>query len=204
MLTLSYMIRLIIGVFCCICYLPITGVAQPTKQEVEESIRQQQMPKEALSLLEELLEDARKVRYYRERDGDQLSYESKFIWQGDTYSVEFFPDGALMDIEKLIDFDELPKITQNNIADYLRQHFDKTSIKRLQQQFTPEDTDESDEEMMEEFMEQDLDDLTIRYELVVDTKKDGKITAYEMLFDEAGNYLEQRLVVRRASDNILY
>ncbi len=191
---------------CCLITLCkyTSSFAQGVKQEKETSIARSAMPQQAILLLKELLADARKVNYYYETDGNQVSYECKLQWYGNTYSIEFFEDGSLMDIEKLINIGALPEKVRNTIQSYLAEHFQKTKIRRLQLQFTAEDAEESDQEMIKQFMEHDADDLTIRYEMEVNTKNDRKINAYEMLFDRDGHYMQQRKIVRRNLDNILY
>lgn len=200
-------IRFTASLFICIITimcLHVEGFSQGVKREVEESISRTEMPEQALSLLKNLLQGARKVHYYRETDGDRTSYECKLLWQGDAYSIEFLENGSLLDIEKLMAYHALPEKVRGNMDDYLSRNFQKFKIKKLQQQFTAEDSDESDQEVIREFIEQDADDLTIKYEIEVNTKKDRKINAYEMLFDKNGNYIKQRIIVRRSLDHILY
>ena len=174
------------------------------KSEVEVGIRRSEMPESAVTLLSDWLAEARRIRYYRETDGDQVSYEIKLKRKGKAYSVEFYEDGSLMDIEQLIRFRDLPHDVQKSLNRYLSQTYDHYRITRLQKQYSAEDADEDDEEVLEELEEGDEDDLTIRYELVVDIRLGNEVGSYELLFDDEGELLQKRKIVRRSLDNILY
>lgn len=195
---------LLLIVSCWLC-LHFTCFSQEVKNEVEESVRQEMMPEKALELLSDLLKDARKARFYRETDGERISYECKMVWKGDVYSIEFYENGSLMDIEKRVSYHSVSQEVRDNIEKYLAQQYKRFRIRKVQKQFSAEEgDDEEDEEVIEEFIEQDKDDLTIRYELVADVRGQSGVGSYEMLFDEKGNFLDKRKIVRRSLDNILY
>lgn len=178
--------------------------SQAAKNEVEESIAKNAMPEKAIQLISDLLEEARKVHFYRETDGEQVSYEAKIQWQRNLYSIEFFENGSLMDIEKLIPYESLSQKAKNNIEKYLDKEYGRFKIRRVQKQFSAEDHDEEDEEVIEEFIEQDSEDLTIRYEIEIDVREQAEVGAYEMLFDDEGKFVNKRKILRRSLDNILY
>lgn len=197
-------------IFLCLFAGVLTGLTDTQaqslaeKREVEVSIRRSEMPKYAVALLGEWLAESRRIRYYRETDGEQVSYEIKLKRKDQEYSIEFYEDGSLMDIEQLIELQDLPRDIQESLSRYLSETYDHYRIDRMQKQYSAEDTDEDDDEVLEELEEGDEDDLTIRYELVVDTRLDNEVGSYELLFDEAGELLQERKVVRRSLDNILY
>jgi len=103
-----------------------TGMAQGVKNEVEVSIQPHQMPQKSLRLLAPVLAEARKARFYRETNGEQVSYESKLKWRWGAYSIEFHADGSLMDIEKLVSFGSLPVRVRTRIKKKLEKEL-KTS-----------------------------------------------------------------------------
>lgn len=185
-------------------FLHFTCFSQRVKNEVEESIAKSEMPDKSLALISGLLKDARKTRFYRETDGEQVSYEAKIGWRGNMYSIEFFEDGSLMDIEKLVSYHSLSEEDRNNIEKYLSQEYTRFKIRKVQKQFSAEEHDEEDEEVIEEFLEQDNDDLIIRYEIEIDVRAQAGVGAYEMLFDNEGNFISKRKILRRSLDNILY
>ncbi len=180
-----------------------TGMTQDVKNEVETGITAQDMPEKAMKLLA-LMDDAGKVRFYYETDGQKTSYECKLLWQGDTYSIEFYEDGSLMDVEKLMKYRTLPRQVRQPIKAYLHEGHQRAKIKKVQQQFSAATSDKTDEEVLKAVLDKAHDALTIRYELEVAIRKGNEVGTYEMLFDQAGQFLRKRKIVRRSLDNILY
>ena len=176
----------------------------PVKQEVEVSIKSNQMPGDATRLLADWLAHARRVRFYRETDGNQVSYEIKMKRKGRWYSVEFYEDGSLMDIEQLIRYQALPAHIRRVIDEYLTQSYDHHRARRVQKQYSAKAKHESDEAVLKALEQDNEKELTIRYELVVDVRRDSEVGSYELLFDDQGNFLQERKIVRRSLDYILY
>jgi len=181
----------------------LSGHAQKVKKEYEKSVKAGEIPKEVLDKASPLLKDAEQIDYYEEYNGDELFYEIKMEWNGMQLSVEFYEDGRLMDIERLITMEEVREGRREQIEKLLNT-YDRYKITRLQRQYSAEDQDEEDEEVIEEFIEYDTDDLTVRYEMVVYLKGDGKYGLYELLFDDDGELIETQKVERRSPDNVLY
>jgi hypothetical protein len=180
--------------------------AQNVKNEVETSISREQMPQKALTLLEPVLGEARKARFYRETNGEQVSYESKFKWKGHLYSIEFKEDGALMDVEKLVRYGSLPDGVRKVVDDRLGKEFGKYKVRRTQVQYSGAKPGVSDAEVLQSLgrPEPGDGDVTVRYELEVDAVTPPNLGAYELLFDADGDVLERREIARRSLDNILY
>lgn len=175
-------------------------LAQEKKLEKEERIKPSEAPDGVKEMVSPYTEDARRVRYYSEFDGTSTSYEVKFILHKNKFSVEFSKDGQLEDVEVIRCFTDMPTTTQNNIVDYLYPN-DNFKIKKSQKQFRPLDLNER--ELLDAAIK-NKDIAGIRYELIVQVKKDGDWTTYEMLFDEEGRFISQREVVARSEDHLLY
>jgi hypothetical protein len=182
--------------------LPARG--QGVKNEVETSIAREQMPKKALTLLEPVLAEARRVRFYRETDGEQVSYESKLKWKGDFYSIEFEENGSLLNAEKLVRYGSLPGEVRKAVNDRLEKEFGRYKVRRTQVQYSAGKSGLSDAEVLESLGRPEPGDVTVRYELEVDAVASSNPGAYELLFDAEGNVLERREIARRSLDNILY
>jgi hypothetical protein len=180
------------------------SIAQDKKQESEQAIKKRKLPAEILRSAEPFLQDASRLRYYYETDGDNESYEIKGRIEKKDYSVEYRKDGTLIDIEKLIDFEEIQEQVRNSISGYLQEKYDKYVFTRVQQQYFPQENEDDADEVLEDFKEKDLEDFEIRYELEVDTRAGNELGSFELLFDSNGKLLEKREIVRRAEDNIYY
>lgn len=178
--------------------------AQDVKDEVETSISREEMPERALSLLEPILSGARKARFYRETNGDLVSYESKVKWQGHQYSIEFTEDGSLLDAEKLVRYGSLPREVREAVHARIEKEFGRHRVRRTQVQFSAGRPGVSDQELIGMLGRSEPGPATVRYELEVDVMAAPHLGAYELLFDPDGNLLEQRKIVRRSLDNILY
>jgi hypothetical protein len=180
----------------------LCSIAQDKKRESEQAIKKQELPAEILRSAKPFLQDAARVRYYYETDGDKESYEIKGRIEKKDYSVEYHKDGTIIDIEKLIDFEEIQEEARNSISEYLQENYDRYVFTRVQQQYYPQN-DEADK-VLKDFKEKDLENFEIRYELEVDTRAGNKLNSFELLFDNNGKLLQQREIVRRGEDNIYY
>jgi hypothetical protein len=186
------------------CRPLFSSVSEKPKQEMERPISKRDMPERAIQLLEPFLENTRQVKFYQESDGEQTSYEAKFLWQQKTLSIEFFNNGKLMDIEQLITFEEVEASAIKEIASYFKNNFSRHKITKTQRQFTAEKRRDNSEEVIEEFLDNDWEDLTIRYEIIARVKGSDMFGAYEFLFDQEGKLMQKRAINRRSADNILY
>lgn len=190
----------IILIIVSICFHCQYGSAQ-NKYEREYRIRKSQFPENALSLIEEALKDAKRVKFYKETDSTKVSFEAKFKRDKLWYSIEFNQNGVLEDVELLIKPTDIPNETFANIEAYLNENFDKYRIKRLQQQYrsrtnTPETT------LKNAF--QNLILPSNNYELVIAGKKKKSYLDYEILFDADGTFKHIRTSLPPIYDHVLY
>lgn len=172
--------------------------AQADKQEIEKSIKQDEMPSGALELIEEYFEDYEDIDFFKETDGETTTFEAKLDWQGYTYSVEFDETGVLLDIEQLIDISEIDDQLRTAILKQLEDRYTKFEITRIQRQYFDGESDEK----IEDFLEGDFDDLSLRYELEIDGQNRKELGSFELLFDDNGTLLQKRKIIRRSIDNI--
>ena len=187
-----------------IFFLVLIGVfanAQ-NKYEREYRIRKNQFPTVALNLIDDTLEDARRIRFYRETDSTKISYEAKFKKDRLWYSVEFNEEGDLEDIEILIKEMDIPNEPMQKIIDYLNNSFTKYRIKRIQQQY-PVSKEETKEKTIRNAF-QNLILPSVNYEFVVAGKKDKEYFDYEMLFGSDGSFKKMRKSLPPNYDHVLY
>ena len=178
------------------------AIAQDKKRESEQAIKKHELPTEILRSAGAFIQDAVRLRYYYETDGDMESYEIKGRIEKKDYSIEYRKDGTLIDIEKLLDFEEIREEARKNITNYLQEKYDKYVFTRVQQQYHPQQAEAT--EALKNFKDKNFEDFEIRYELEVDTRANRKLNSFELLFDKNGKLLQQREIVRRAGDNIYY
>ncbi len=180
-----------------------TAFSQSEKNEVERSVNRNDMPEKVLSIIDEFWPNLRGIKYYEQTDGEETTYEVKFEWQGDQYSIEFSTEGYVLDVEKLITFEDIPESTRNAITRDLDGQFNKFRFTRIQLQFIAADEDGVDDsDFIDDILESDSEDYEIRYEIELDGENRRELGSFEMLYNESGTLLEKRRILRRSLDNI--
>ncbi|MBC6997639.1 hypothetical protein BIZ36_03975 [Cytophaga sp. FL35] len=176
------------------------GTAQ-NKYEREYRIKKSQFPEKALELISTKLEDARRVRFYKETDSIKVSYEAKFKKDHLHYSVEFDEDGVLEDVEILIKSIDIPDDSYSLMTKYLEKKFIRYRIRRMQQQY-PVGADPIETTLRNAF--QNLMLPTIKYELIVSGKGDSGYQQFEILFNANGDFEKIRKSLPPNYDHVLY
>lgn len=192
-------------------YLSIVFFAIPSsihaqgaaKKEREKSITADKFPPQSLSMIESLLEQSKRMHYYLETDGESVSYEVKLKYKKQKYSIEFDADGQLLDIEKLIEWDDLDETVQSNMNMALDEKWERSKVMRLQRQFRYR---EGSVRQLTELPPSDANNWEVLYELEVEVQKAAKeqLTAFELLFDSRGALISFRPIEKVAIDNLIY
>lgn len=188
----------------CLLVSAFSASAQVYKQEKEARIRQEEMPVSAISLLTPLLEHAKRIRYYRETDGETTGFEAKLRWEKRTYSIEFDSTGRLLDVEVLQKFKKFPDTTRQAIQSYLDQQYDRYRITRSQVQYAQPEGASRAAEVLREALEQRESEALLRFEIEVEGRREGTLVSHELLFDREGAFLRQRIIIHRQLDNLIY
>jgi len=178
-----------------------TGWAQ-NKYEREFRIKKSQFPENAYAYLTNELENASRIRYYKEIDSNKVSFEVKFKKDRLFYSIEFDSAGELEDVEILIKEVDIPKSSFEAIDAYLEKNFSKYRIRKIQQQYSRVAFGSITNTLKKAF--QNLIDPKINYELIVGGKTDGNYQDYEILFDAEGNFISLRKSLPANYDHVLY
>ncbi|MCP9199540.1 hypothetical protein MKO06_06455 [Gramella sp. GC03-9] len=182
-------------------FLPIFALSQDKKIEREKDIDLLEMPKAAQRYIQDNLpENHRKLRNYYETDGEKESYESKFKFQGNRYSVEFNKNGKLEDIEVTLKKRELQKDLLEKIENYLETQHDRFKIEKIQAQYLAGNKHTS--AVLPGGINENV--TPDNYELIVATKNDGKLKKFEMLFDSDGNFVSEREIIRNSYDYLIF
>lgn len=184
----------------CLLLFVQMGTAQ-NKYEREYRIKKSQFPEKALELISTKLEDARRVRFYKETDSTKVSYEAKFKKDRLHYSVEFDEDGVLEDVEILIKSIDIPDDSYSLMTKYLEKKFNRYRIRRMQQQY-PVGANPIETTLRNAF--QNLMLPTIKYELIVSGKGDSGYEQFEILFNANGDFEKIRKSLPPNYDHVLY
>lgn len=183
-------------------FLALTStVSGQEKREQEYRITSSEFPKQAFSQVSPYLQDSKRIRFYKEIDGQKSSFEVKFKKDKLHYSVEFDPQGELEDVEFIIQKNDIPEDSWKTIKQYLDDEFGKVRIKRMQQQY-PNDGTQANKVLQDAF--QNLILPYINYEIVFSTKGKKGFQTYEGLFNAKGESIGIRKSLPSNYDHILY
>jgi hypothetical protein len=177
------------------------GFAQH-KYERESRIKVEECPNNSYEMIQEYLEDAKRVRFYQETDSIKKSFEAKFKKGRLHYSVEFNQNGVLEDVEFQIKERDIPNDTWESILHYLDENHTKYRIKKMQQQY-PVVEDQSMEQTLHNAF-QNLILSEVNYELVFAAKENKAYQEYEALFDSEGKLIRIRKSYPSGYDHVLY
>jgi hypothetical protein len=168
------------------------------KTEKESRVKSGEVPEAAREWLKDAFEKVRKPKWYVELSQVGKSYEAKFRFQGNFYSVEFDSVGNIQDVEIEIGQAEVSEEVWYQIQSYFDSQFELVKVAKIQQQFTGSKSD------LEDFFdEEELEGITVRYEIIFEGKK-GLWELWEALFDESGKFISKLKVQIRLNDNLIF
>ncbi len=179
-----------------------TAIGQ-TKNEKEERIKKEVFPKIALLTLNDLPQSSKRLKFYRETDGDKKSYEAKFKLNRKIYSIEFNSQGQLEDVEVKIKKKSIPRSISTSITTYFKTTFDKHKLIKIQEQFVYE----KGELNAKAYLESILLMATIiepNYEIIAEVKHNKIRTIKEFTFNTQGKFLSARTLNRTSYEHVLY
>ncbi|MEM7106590.1 MAG: hypothetical protein AAF519_00095 [Bacteroidota bacterium] len=170
------------------------------KDEREQRIKETEVPSSILEMLEPYVKNL-KVKYIYETDGENSSYEAKFRSKSRFFSVEFDTLGVLEDVEIDVKYKFLKKEIRKTIESYLRKSSSSYKVLKCQRQYVHQ-SGESSETLRHAINNESHS--PINYELEVDMTVQKALNSYELLFDNTGTFISKRLIINRATDNLLY
>lgn len=191
--------RIYIILISVICSLP--AIAQ-NKYEREHRVRKSQFPEKALQFIYNTLEEARRIRFYKETDSTKTSYEAKFKKDRLHYSAEFDEDGSLENIEIMIKEVDIPNDTMSSINEDLEKRFRSYRIRKIQQQYPVTSAEPSKTTLRNAF--QNLLIPSLRYELIVAGKEGKSFKDFDIVYTAGGSFISIRTSLPANYDHVLY
>lgn len=177
-------------------------VNSQVKVEREHRIKKNQFPATAHDFIKEKLQDAKRIRFYKETDTTKIRYEAKFKKDKLYYNIEFDESGKLEDIEILIKELDVPEDSWSKITKFLNEKFIKFKIRKIQQQY-PITSDESAETTLNNAF-QNLLIPSLNYDLMVRGKIQDDHADFEILFGAEGDFIKMRESLPANYDHVLY
>ena len=193
-----------LGFLSAFFFLSSIAVAQ-VKYEKEERIPFEDLPPLVIAHLPQIQLNAKRIRYYREFDGNKESYEVKLKKHGSHFSIEFSQDGNLEDIEMLIKKSELP----SSVITSLNETFSSYKLTRIQKQFVhPKEADPAN--TLRIVLSEDHNTLNHKplyeanYEIEAQCITENGLQNMELLFSADGKLLRGRTIIAEADAHIIY
>ncbi|MEW4923312.1 hypothetical protein [Algibacter sp. 2305UL17-15] len=173
-----------------------------SKNEKEERIPISEFPEIAQSYFNTISHDVKYLKFYKETDGDKLSFEAKFKIKKLYYSVEFDTLGKLEDIEIVIKKKYIPKNTLKEILKYFDTNFRKSRFLKIQKQYVNY-TKKSDKQFIQHIVDNPNDKHT-HFEIIAEIKTKQKHELREFIFDKNGIFKTSRIVTSSSYEHALY
>ncbi|WP_299553468.1 hypothetical protein [Seonamhaeicola sp.] len=173
-----------------------------TKNEKEERIKPSEFPEVARSHFNNISGKVKYLKFFKETDGDKQSFEAKFKYKRQHYSVEFDSLGKLEDIEIVIKEKDIPRATLENIEKYYDEHFKKVRLIKIQKQFV-NITKRTDKQFIN-FILRKPNNKHTHFEIIAEIKTKKRRELRELTFDRHGNFEKSRLVTSSSYEHALY
>lgn len=178
-------------------FLMMNAVFSQEKFEREYRITSESVPENAKLFVDKFNFD-KKVKWFAEESQDGKTIEAKSCLNNYKYSIEFSENGNLIDVEKEVNFKELPEKNQQKINSSLTEKYDTYKIKKLQIQYKG-----NQEVVLQSILNNtEVEEIIINYELVVKGKKENESKRYELLVDERGTILKELIFKNSFSINL--
>ena len=143
----------------------------------------------------------KRLRFYKEIDGDKTAFEVKFKLHKNYYSAEFDTNGNIEDIEVLAKPKDIENQALLRIETYLNNTFKKSKFLKIQKQYVVENTDAKT--LLYDIMGNEIEHR-VRYEIIAEVTENKKRNLREFLFDTDGTFIKARIVAPSSYGHVLY
>ncbi|MCB4799801.1 hypothetical protein [Neotamlana laminarinivorans] len=173
-----------------------------TKNEKEERIPDFQFPKPAYNYFNNTKKPLKRLKFFKEIDGKNKSYEAKFKYNKLHYSVEFDTLGKLEDIEIIIKQKHIPEGALQQITTYFKTNFDKYSFIKIQEQYINKTT-KTDTDFINYILENPIGKHT-HFEIIAEIKSEKDRLFKEFTFKFTGEFEKSRPISSSSYEHALF
>ncbi|MEX2565718.1 MAG: hypothetical protein WD431_07245 [Cyclobacteriaceae bacterium] len=179
-------------------FIPLLSLGQE-KVEREYRVKSREVPAEARDWLDDSFEGRKKVKWFMEETSGKRSFEAKFSWNKEAFSVEFDLSGKIEDIEIQQEWANLPKEVKFNMESYFNGKYSKWRIEKIQWQYLGDPDD------LEDLMDEDEQEgIQLRYEIEYYGEGEEGKNLWEGLFDDEGEIIGRREIIIPPADNLFF
>ena len=180
----------------------VLELSAQTKNEKESRIQLSEFPAHAQITINSIIKEVKRIRHYKEIDGNLESFESKFKFKNHWYSVEFSKSGDLEDLEITIKERQLDATVKNTIKNYLKHHFLKYDIIKIQEQYTSSHTTEA--QVFLKTILENRNSIDSNFEIIIAVKSSEGWELKELTFNTTGEFLKSRDIQQDSYEYIMY
>jgi hypothetical protein len=167
------------------------------KFEKESRIKSKEVPSKAFYFIDSL---KIKVKWYKEEGLNTKNFEAKFKHKKIKYSVEFDSLGNIEDVEIGLDWQKIKSDLRDSIQVQLQKDCSRHRISKVQRQFTG-----SEKDLFALLITgNNLDALTIKYEIIIRCKQQNKVNLFEYLFNDKGILISKSKIIFKNSSHLEY
>jgi len=177
------------------------GLSQ-TKKEKEDRINLSEFPSEAQNVLSKLPKDCKRIKFFKETDGNKQSFEAKFKYNGRRYSLEFSSEGIIEDVEVRVKMNAIEDSSQDQIKEHFKSSYLKYKLIKIQKQFVFNQNLDPDT-FVAQVLNQESTDI-INYEIIAEIKTEDGRELREFTFDNKGSFINFRVVEPSSYEHVLY
>jgi len=173
-----------------------------TKKEKEERINLSEFPSKAQNVLSKFPKDCKRIKFFKETDGNKQSFEAKFKYNEHRYSLEFSSEGIIEDLELCVKLNAIEDSSQDQIKEHFKSSYLKYKLIKIQKQFVFNQNLDSDTFVAQVLYQESTD--IINYEIIAEVKtKDGR-ELREFTFNHKGFFINFRVVEPSSYEHVLY
>lgn len=173
-----------------------------TKDEKEERINVSKFPETAQNIIKTLPKNCKRLKFYKETDGDKKSYEAKFKYNKQRFSLEFSKDGIIEDIEIITKLKKIQDSKANNIKAYFNNSFGKHKLLKIQKQYVFTTKTSAAQFVTNVLLENSK--IAFNFEIIAEVKTENERNIREFTFNNAGEFLSSRVINPSSYEHVLY
>jgi len=173
-----------------------------TKNEVEQRFKRGELPKITQNIVDILPDNCKRIKFYKETDGDKKSFEIKFKYKKQYYSIEFSEDGQLEDIEVVIKFKDIKAYTKKQIGNYFKQSYTKHKFIKIQRQYIYNYEIDASQFVINVLSKNTK--TTTNFEIIAEVKSKKQRHLEEFIFNNDGLFLNSRILNPESYEHVLY
>ncbi|WP_412561821.1 hypothetical protein [Winogradskyella sp. MIT101101] len=173
-----------------------------TKNEKEERVKVSEFPELAQTIIKALPKNCKRLRFYKETDGEKHSFEAKFKYKRQRYSLEFSVNGSIEDIEVITNLKNIKSSAKDSIKAYFKNSFTKYKLIKIQKQHVY--TTEMDAVQFLNDVLSQKPKCIINYEIIAEVKTKKKSEIREFIFNSNGYFSKSRVLNPTSYEHVLY